>query len=186
MNDFDLARKFLCNLPSVRQWVELTIEDNREKAVPVIGLGFPRLGDVFPPDLLTRAKVVVVDGEVPFPPISRMGLPELARMEQVAMTMGAITYNDTFFVKREHLTESVSFHETVHVVQWDTLGIDDFLLAYGIGFIQFGYRNSPLERMAYALQESFDRRDLPGDVVDLIRRDTEAIWAGATPLFSRG
>ena len=36
------------------------------------------------------------------------------------------------------LTESLCCHELVHVVQWDRLGVDRFLLAYGIGLVQSG------------------------------------------------
>jgi len=184
MNAHDLAKKIHSALPSVRQWVERIIENNLMDAVPVSALGFSLLGSVFPHDLLTRTKVVIVNGRIPFPPLARMGLPELAQMEQMALTMAGITYRDIFFVRRNDLSESICFHEMVHVIQWKQLGIDNFLLAYGTGIIQAGYRNSPLEQMAYRLQEGFDRCNLPAGVVDLIQRETENIWAGMAPLFS--
>jgi len=182
MNKLDLIRKFYFTLPSVQQWIDKILEENREHAVPVINLGFHRLGKVFPLELLSRARAVVVTGNVPFPPLSRMGLPEFAQMEN--MSMAGITYKDTFFINHLHQTESLHFHELVHVVQWDRLGADDFLLAYGVGLLQFGYQNCPLEQMAYALQAAFDRRNLPDGMVDLIRRETDAIWARVAPLFS--
>ncbi len=99
--------------------------------------------------------------------------------------MAGITYKDTYFINHLHQTESLHFHELVHVVQWDWLWVDDFLLAYGAGLMQFSYRNNPLEQMAYTLQEGFERRNLADGVVDLIQRETDAIWASVTPLFSK-
>lgn len=184
MNQNDLIRRFYSTLPAVQEWIENTLEDSRAQAVPVIDFGFPRLGKVFPHDLLARAKVVRVTGKVPYPPISSMGLPEFQQME--SMPFSGITYKDTFFVKNDLVhSESLHFHELVHVVQWDQLGINDFLLAYGVGLMQFGYRDSPLEKMAYALQVCFDNQNVPSGVVDLIRGETDAIWANLAPLFSR-
>jgi hypothetical protein len=183
MNPLELIPKFHSTLPAVREWIEKTLEENRDHAVPVISLGYPRLGKVFPLELLNRAKAVLVTGKVPFPPLSRMGLPELTDVEN--MPMAGITYKDTFFISHLQQTESLHFHELVHVVQWDRLGVNDFLLTYGIGLMQAGYRNSPLEKMAYALQEGFERRNLRGGVVDFIRRETDAIWASVAPLFSK-
>lgn len=147
---------------------------------------------MFPLDLLKKAKVVVVTGKVPFPPLSRMGLPELEQMEN--MSMDGITYVDTFFINHLRQTESLHFHELVHVVQWERLGVDNFLLAYGVGLMQSGdlyqtfediYLNSPLEQMAYSLQEGFDRGTLPAGVIELIRERTDAIWSGVASLISK-
>lgn len=125
---------------------------------------------------------MAVQGKVPYPPISSMGLPELQQME--AMPFSGITYKDTFFVKEGFaLSESLHFHELVHVVQWEQLGINKFLLAYGLGLMQHGYKDSPLEQMAYALQECFDRNSLPEAIPDLIRARTDAIWTGVAPLI---
>jgi hypothetical protein len=183
MNSLDLVRKFRSVLPAVREWIEKVLEENKEKAVPVIDLPFPRLQKAFPSDLLEKAKAVVVIGKVPFPPLGRMGLPELAQMEN--MPMAGITYKDTFFVNHLHQTESLHFHELIHVVQWERLGVDNFLLAYGVGLMQFGYQNSPLEQMAYSLQEDFDRGKLTTGIIELIRQRTDAIWTGVASLVSK-
>jgi hypothetical protein len=99
MNSLDLIRKLRSTLPTVREWIEKTLEENENHAVPVIDLAFLRLKKVFSLDLLSKTKVVVVTGKEPFPPLSRMGLPELAQMEN--MTMNGITYLDTFFINHE-------------------------------------------------------------------------------------
>jgi len=70
MNQNDLIRRFHSTLPAVHEWIENTLEHHRADALPVIDFGFPRLRMVFPPDLLMKAKVVVVTGKVPYPPIS--------------------------------------------------------------------------------------------------------------------
>ena len=183
MDSFDLIRKFHSTLPMVRKWIDDVLEDHKDQATPIINLGFLRLQQVFPSELLQKAKVVVVTGEVPFPPLSRMGLPELAQMEN--MPKDGITYKDTFFISHTNRSESLHFHELVHVVQWGRLGVDNFLLAYGAGLMQFGYQNSPLEQMAYSFQEAFDRGNLPTGIVDLIGQRTDAIWRSVAPLIKR-
>ena len=183
MNSLDLVRKFYSALPAVRGWIENVLEENREKAIPIIKLPFPRLQKVFPSGLLEKAKAVVVNGKVPFPPLGRMGLPEFAQMEN--MSMAGMTYKDTFFVNHLHQTESLHFHELIHVVQWERLGVDNFLLAYGAGLMQFGYQNSPLEQMAYSLQEGFDCGSLPTGIIELIQEKTDAIWTGVALLVSK-
>lgn len=184
MNTPALTHEFHSTLCAVRGWIEETLDENHNQAVPVSALEFPRLPKVFPADLLDRAKVVAVTGNVPFPPLSRMGFPEFARMER--MPTAGVTYNDTFFVSSFCRTESLYFHELVHVIQWERLGLDNFLVAYGTGLIQFGYRNSPLERMAYSLQDKFNRKDLPDDVVKMVQQKTDVIWDRVTEVLANG
>jgi hypothetical protein len=49
-------------------------------------------------------------------------------------------------------------------VQWDFLGEDKFLMAYGMGLLAQGYIDSPLERMAYNNQTNFVSGVAPYDV----------------------
>lgn len=183
MNPFELIGKFQSKLPAVRQWIDEVLEGHKHRAVPVINLPFLRLSTVFPLDLLAKANVVVVAGMVPFPPLSKMGLPEFTEMKRIPMA--GITYKDTFFLNHFNQTESLHFHELVHVVQWERLGVDDFLLAYGVGLMQFGYQHSPLEKMAYSLQKAFDHGVLPNDILDLVQQGTDGIWRSVAPLISR-
>lgn len=141
-----VVRKLQEALPAVRAWVAATLSTHAERAVPVRQMGYARLAVLFPAVVLDRARAVTVADDVPFPPLSRMGLPELAPFE--AMPIVGVTYRDTFFVRRGHLTESLCCHELVHAVQWNRLGVDRFLLAYGMGLLQSGYLESPLEAMA--------------------------------------
>lgn len=178
MNQFmAITAKFRSTLPLVKTWIEDLLDVNENNGVSIAKLNFPTIRQIFPPDLLEKSSVVYVKGKVPFPPLSSMGLSELAGMEQ--MSMGGITYKDTIFINQLHKTESLHFHELVHVIQWERLGIENFLLAYGIGLLQFGYDNSPLEQMAYSLQLTFDTRNVPSNIIDLIQNQTDAIWKEA-------
>jgi hypothetical protein len=183
MNLIDQVHKFRLMLPTVRGWIEYILEENKDQAVPVITLAFPQIEKTFPPDFLRTAKVVVVTGKVPFPPLSLMGLNEFSWIEH--MPIAGITYMDTFFVScLQRKSESLHFHELVHVAQWERLGVDNFLLAYGIGLMQDGYQHSPLEKMAYSLQEAFDRGGLHTDVMEVIQRKSDVIWNGIASMLS--
>lgn len=169
-----LLDRFRAALPRIRSWIQQTLERHAPEAVPVSSVGYPRLPGCFPEELLDTAKVVRVP-KVPFPPLTRLGLDELAEMEH--RPLAAITYRHAFFVVPSELTESLCFHELVHVVQWERLGVDRFLWAYGLGLLRFGYRESPLERMAYELESGFQRGEVPGDLVEEIEKRTDAVWA---------
>jgi hypothetical protein len=112
-----------------------------------------RLPRYFSQDLLASAKYVAVE-RVPTPPLSALGLRRFAGFEEG--DYDGITYLDTFFLKRKHAAdEGLYFHELIHIVQWRVLGPERFLAAYADGLERFGYRNSPLEAMAYDAQAAF-------------------------------
>ncbi len=179
----DIIRRFHAALPSIRQWIDEFLNDHAEQACSVGTLGFARLSTCFPNELLERAKVVAVPN-VPFPPVDRFDLPELAPVQQ--MSFAGITFKDTFFLEHGQASESLHFHELVHVVQWARLGVDNFLLAYGIGLIQFGYEQSPLEQMAYSLQQRFDSGSPPDEIVSVIEGRTDAIWTQVARVLQLG
>ena len=83
-----------------------------------------------------------------------MGLVRFADFERG--NFDAITYVDTIFLKPTRSNnENTHFHELVHVIQWRLLGPDRFLLTYANGLECFGYRQSPLEAMAYDAETAF-------------------------------
>jgi hypothetical protein len=183
MHGAEIISKFHAVLPEVRKWIEGLLEKHATNSVPVNSLDFRRLPQHFHDDILEKAKVVIVP-EVPFPPLGRLGLPELSFMEQ--MPLSGITYVDTFFIQHPHRTEeSLHFHELVHVIQWNRLGVVNFLLAYGVGIVQSGYEQSPLEQMAYNLQRAFDRDSLPDNLIQFIQKETDTIWQGVAPLVGQ-
>jgi hypothetical protein len=92
-----------------------------------------------------------------------MGLSRFGDFE--LMEASGITYLDTYFLRADHAgDESLHFHELVPVVQWRLLGPERFLWLYADGLERCGYRNSPLEVMAYDLQSRFDAGCQPFDV----------------------
>lgn len=159
-------------LPQLKRWIDETLHAHASRARSVDSYAFPRLRDFYTRDLLATAKVVEVD-RLPIPPLSALGLTEFAAFEEMAF--GGITYLDTYFATRDAARlEQLHFHELVHVIQWEVLGPDKFLLAYADGFLRYGYRDSPLEVMAYDLQARFDES---GDAFN-VRSEVEAQLAG--------
>jgi hypothetical protein len=149
------ADEFRIKYSLILGWIKRTLELHAARARRVSDAGFPRLPRYFSAETLETTKVVTVGRAVPVPPLSDMGLAQFAEMEE--MSAGGITYLDTFFVTRsEQKNESLYFHELIHVVQWRRLGAERFLAAYADGLERFGYRNSPLEVMAYDAQKRFD------------------------------
>jgi hypothetical protein len=96
-----------------------------------------------------------------------MGLSQFAAFEHG--DFDGITYLDTFFVKRGSAsTERLYFHELIHVVQWRLLGPERFLAVYANGLETLGYRESPLEAMAYNAENSFCQSDQCFDAENLV------------------
>ena len=176
----DIISKFYSALPQIRIWIDVLLDRHKENAVSVSTLSFPRIEKAFPMTLLEKTKVVYVD-KIPYPPLSKMGLHELSAVEN--MDFIGVTYKDTFFVNRLHCTESLHFHELIHAAQWDRLGVDNFLLAYGVGLIQFEYKQSPFEDMAYTFQRNFENGIMPHDIISEIHKKTDAIWNHAKQLL---
>jgi len=178
-----LVTRLQAVLPAVKAWIDQTLEVHALDATPVSQSPFIRLQDHYPDALLARTRVVVVP-RVPFPPVSQLGLPEFRAME--TMLMDGVTYKDTFFVRAGSERDSLYFHELVHVVQWDRLGVDNFLYAYAIGLLQHGYQQSPLEQMAFQLQARFDQQRVPENLVEFIHQETDGVWDAARQFLQTG
>jgi hypothetical protein len=112
----------------------------------------------FPGSTLDSARVVVLSGE-------RVGNPtfygDVIWMRFVGNSlpdfghMAAITFLDTI-VSHESFTNELLFHELVHVVQDEKLGLADFAAKYVTGFLTGGsYEAIPLEINAYQLTHQF-------------------------------
>lgn len=83
-----------------------------------------------------------------------MGLQRFADFQRG--NFDGITYIDTLFLKpTQSSNETIYFHELVHFIQWRLLGPDRFLFLYANGLECFGYRQSPLEAMAYNAEKAF-------------------------------
>jgi hypothetical protein len=139
--------------PPLLEWIRTTLTANAHAAQSVASHGFSRLPLYFTENTLASTKVVLVD-PLPMPPLSSMGLARFADFERG--DFDGITYVDTIFLKpTQSNNENMYFHELVHVIQWRLLGPDRFLLSYANGLECFGYRQSPLEAMAYDAETAF-------------------------------
>ncbi|MBN1637014.1 MAG: hypothetical protein JW920_10890, partial [Deltaproteobacteria bacterium] len=107
---------------------------------------FKRLPHYFPADLLKNTHVAVVD-TIPVPQIDDPGIESLIDFNSFYIT--GITYNTIYFIKRGHeLSESLHFHELIHVIQWQYLGAREFLTRYLTNLLTSGYRHNPYEEIA--------------------------------------
>lgn len=147
--------EFRIAYPKVQAWIQKTLADYEKHAQPVTSMHFARLPRYFDYDLLEAVKFIPID-QLPMPPLSAMGLGRFAAFEQD--NFNGVTYLDRYFIKRTVVTEeALHFHELIHVIQWRLLGPEGFLTAYANGLDEFGYENSPLEKMAYDAEASFRR-----------------------------
>ncbi len=116
------------------------------------------MGPFFPNSTLDSARVLMLSGErVANPPfyaqLVQMGF-EPAALPDFA-DMAAITFVDTV-VSHEPFTDRLLFHELVHVVQYQKLGLERFAVKYLSGFLGGGsYEAIPLEINAYELDARF-------------------------------
>jgi|SRR5215469_2623657 len=111
----------------------------------------------FPAGILDRVRLARVK-HLQNPPfyaeLERMGFRNLPQFRQMA----AVTFVDVV-VTQEEFTPSLVFHELVHVVQYQELGLEKFAELYVRGFLETGeYLSIPLERVAYHLEGLFRLR----------------------------
>ena len=133
-------------LPGMIEWIETTKSVHRENSKPVSEFHLPHVALYFPDELLSKVQIVTTD-QLPIPPLSLLGMTELADFEQADSR--AITLDQMYFIKPSCANdELIHFHELIHVLQWQILGKEKFLLIYGLGLLQFGYSENPLEVMA--------------------------------------
>jgi len=151
--------------PVAAAWLRWTVARHRARARPVGSWNFPGLTRHFPRDFLETSYAVVVEDSVPLPPgIARYG----ARFgfPFAPDDILAITYLDTYFVRREWADEEhLHLHELIHVAQWRQLGARRFLKRYAFENLRHGYRDAPLEAMAFDLEARFVAgENLPRDL----------------------
>ena len=147
--------EFHAAYPKLQAWIQKTLATYEIDAQPIASMRFARLPLYFDHTSLEAARFIPID-RVPTPPLAAMGLHRFAAFEQG--DFNGVTYLDRYFIKRPVVTEeALHFHELIHVAQWRLLGPESFLTAYANGLDEFGYENSPLEKMAYDAEASFRR-----------------------------
>src|SRR6266851_9341482 len=133
-------------------------QNYRTKASPLSQNQRTAMLPFFPASTLETAQVVILTGErVGNPPfygdLVTMGfeagsLPDFSQM-------AAITFVDTV-VSHGPYDARLLFHELVHAVQYEKLGLTEFAAKYVKGFLSGGsYEAIPLEMNAYELDARF-------------------------------
>jgi hypothetical protein len=142
----------------VAAYIDQQRQTYRRRALPLSQNQKAAMDPFFQASTLESARVVVLAGErVSNPPfyaeLAKMGfeaglLPDFA-------DMAAITYVDTV-VSHGPFGDRLLFHELVHVVQYEKLGLAEFAAKYVKGFLSGGsYPAIPLEMNAYKLDGRF-------------------------------
>ncbi|SRR6266446_7934354 len=149
----DLLQRVQRALPRVAEWIDELQAAHLPASAPASRVLVWARAGWFPSPVVDEARVVSVT-KIPFPPVSDYGLPEFEAM--AAMPMAGITFRSMYFVDEAQASDGVHFHELVHVIQWQTLGVRQFLSTYALGILQYGYAESPFEAMAYELQRRFE------------------------------
>jgi len=126
---------------------------------PMTAVQIESLRSFFPAPVLEAARFVelmpgrrisnpLFYGELKNMGFSREVLPDFAEM-------AAVTFVD-LIVSYGAISEQTRFHELVHVVQYQKLGVQAFASRYVTGFLSMGdYEGIPLERNAYELDARF-------------------------------
>ena len=161
--------QFENHLFSIKRWMAQMLAAYTDQMQSVAAAGFDILKQYFPEDLLERFQRVVVD-RCPVPPLAALGIPQLAEIEN--WDLKGIPWENTIFIRRDlSQWDAVHFHEILHLIQWQSLGVDRYLTAWAIGTIIHGYRANPLEEMAFRLQTRFEFEEIPFDVVSEVTRE---------------
>jgi hypothetical protein len=167
--------EFAAVYPVVLDWMRQTIAEHEHSGTIVAAEGFKHLPLYFSQDLLNTTKVITIK-RVPIPPLSSMGLHRFADFERG--DFDGVTYLNTYFVKRTKAAdEELHFHELIHILQWQFLGPERFLKLYADGLERYGYRDSPLERMAYTAQAAFSRSKQAFDAQTLVLNELRKLSA---------
>jgi hypothetical protein len=142
----------------VAGYIEQQRQIYRSAAVPLDAKQKSAMHRFFPASTLDSTRVAVLSGQrVSNPPfyveVIRMGF-EAGSLPDFAL-MHAITFVDTL-IFHVALTDRLLFHELVHVVQYQKLGVSEFATKYVMGFLRSGsYKAIPLEMNAYELDARF-------------------------------
>jgi len=162
--------QYLDRLPAILDWIDRTIAASHKHRRSVASFGFPKLSRYFSAELLKGTSVVATE-HLPVPPLSALGLPDFNNFEE--QDFGAITLKKTYFVKIDLLrSERLHFHELVHIIQWQVLGPEKFLVLYADGLAKYGYFASPLEEIARLHESQFEGGQAGYDVATAVAEQT--------------
>ena len=144
-------------------WIESQRAQHRVHADPLPDTTLAALSGFFEKGTLDRTRIRHVPS-IENPPFYKE-FEEAGEAFPLDFTVwAAITFGDVILVNGEQVpwppSHTVVFHEMVHVVQYDELGIHEFARRYVTPFVQsrFNYMSIPLESVAFDLQGRFEER----------------------------
>jgi hypothetical protein len=155
-----------------QQWVAQQRTFYRDRGQELSPEALSQFSRYFPGNLLQQVRLVMV------PAINNPDFLEQYRsfltLFRVPMLdfslMSGITFVDTILLVDGAVTsdlDSLVFHELVHAVQYDILGLDKFVEHFINGWVNqgFNYAAIPLEMDAYELQNRYE--SFPDEVFDV-------------------
>jgi hypothetical protein len=163
------------------QWISQQRTVFRPMGHPLSDDALARFSNFFDRDLLKNVRLVTVPA-IDNPPFLEQLRPALTLASVPVLdfsSMAAITFVDTILLvesaARGH-RDSLVFHELIHVVQYDILGLDKFVELFITGWVNqgFNYAAIPLEMDAYELQYKYESApELGFDVQDELSQRLE-------------
>ncbi len=140
-------------------YVHSTQKDYLEDSQPILESDLSLPQRCFSEDFLKDIRVARVDTlplpDSPYVEVARAVYPEEILQEPAALCIG-----DMIFIKRSvESPELAAVHELVHTWQIRTLGEENFVRLYLYWGFENGYKDIPLEKMAYRIT-SYARRAL--------------------------
>jgi hypothetical protein len=141
------------------------ISSSRKKysmdAVPLTSEQRLAMQPFFPAEILDQTRLLALQGQriqdPGFYSMARMmGFKDLPSFSDVA----AVTFVDVI-VSHEDISDTLLFHELVHVVQYAQLGVKEFGARYVSGFVTGGgYEGIPLEKNACELERRYSAKQV--------------------------
>ena len=146
-----------------RRWIAQQRETFRPLGHELSTAARAEFGKFFPDEVLKKFRIVTVPA-IDNPPFVKQFRPVLALASIPVLdfsTMAAMTYVDTVCIAQGAAKTDLDplvFHELIHVVQYDILGLDKFVELFISGWVNqgFNYAAIPLEMDAYELQNRYE------------------------------
>lgn len=141
-------------------WIRAERERNHRMAAPLSEQDRRALSPYFPRDVLGSARILVVEGFANpdfFSIFEESGEPYPVDLRKAS----AISLGDTILVARaaseSSLRDRLLFHELVHTMQYEILGLEEYMEGYVEGWARNGrrYRRIPHEEQAFELATRF-------------------------------
>lgn len=153
-------------LNKINDWIDQTLKSYSNQKISCECFS-SQFDGFYPTEFLSNSYYVAVD---------RLPKPDFPELRQagfggfIDMDLEGITYKNTYFIKKGYESNTaLHFHELVHVLQWQYLGELPFIQRYMEEILRFDYRNAPLEKMAYDLQDHFSMRREPLSIPNYVQ-----------------